>query len=960
MANAKAQINPIQLQGAELNLNKFDAEIKPYSGFNKNNSPFVGGCLSNLFIKTETNTTGSSDSVYVDDNGDVYSIQGEDLNWRLEKKDHITGEITIINRWNNAKIINVEEVKGLPANTVYYYKAPDNKGEVWITLDIINAEIHYKKGDYETYISLTLKHGTYSTNEILFNVECCKDNIYVSYNFNYSYYYSQSVGYVTRNDNSLFYLDTTDNEAAFTRITEYTGYEDLLNANTAIMYDAVFDRVYYVLNRFDKCYILDNASTPVVLSETTTSSLIDSSQVSWTDTYQSVKYCFTKKIGEESYLAYVFDITFVQDRLVGYLKPVCDTSVGDPEEENVYKIILTNTDNKNGYVGGAIKGKSYKLGTYNNNYCFQNYGAFYGLTLVNNDSIKCCGVSGTQVTHNITLRKDDNFDYHAMVEMGCVVGSCVLFNNGVATGVCSPSGVLLAEWNSVDKNFLFPQGNSFLSWKDINTNKIYSFRLEENSNNLWLKNINGQLVTNLDVINNSYDLQSKKKKSFAYAWNNRALFSGFVETRTLTLDAENIYYAASSVNEYDLKANASLILNPVAIAIGYYIDAVNFDYIGIRLLDNFFVNYYLGENEIVYQFSETFFRNTRDERNNFFKNEKLLGLPFPSNADGNVQYSPSLFATAALFGNDVFIKEGDNAYQLMKDGFESVMSYYLGTLIENFSEIFILQGQYYVIINQQIFNVQFSGGVVQSLSFVVSVENLQFVGNSVYQAYFFSKTNRCLYTFSGANMLSQVQLVDKISEVHFYKYNQATQSIILVTDIGTLISSNLGMYLLEDVIPDNVYFYKEGAVLVDLYKLTYVQYYPEEGFEKHNIELETCFYGLNNQTVTISDCLYFRLFSEEHEEGEIKVSATTLSLQGRKTEDTTFKIKASDWDSLTDSLYIRYQPKEQRGLGISFSIDSPFKIASISVGTQADAVLIDKVSKGAINAPQQTSNNVEW
>jgi hypothetical protein len=117
---------------------------------------------------------------------------------------------------------------------------------------------------------------------------------------------------------------------------------------------------------------------------------------------------------------------------------------------------------------------------------------------------------------------------------------------------------------------------------------------------------------------------------------------------------------------------------------------------------------------------------------------------------------------------------------------------------------------------------------------------------------------------------------------------------------------------------------------------------------------------MNNQTVTINDCLYFRIFSEEHEEGDLKVSATTISLSGRKTEDTTFKIKASDWDSLTDSLYIRYQPKEQRGLGISFSIDSPFKIASMSVGTQADAVLIDKVSKGAINAPQQTSNNVEW
>jgi hypothetical protein len=117
---------------------------------------------------------------------------------------------------------------------------------------------------------------------------------------------------------------------------------------------------------------------------------------------------------------------------------------------------------------------------------------------------------------------------------------------------------------------------------------------------------------------------------------------------------------------------------------------------------------------------------------------------------------------------------------------------------------------------------------------------------------------------------------------------------------------------------------------------------------------------MNNQTVTINDCLYFRIFSEEHEEGDLKVSATTISLSGRKTEETTFKIKASDWDAITHTIYLRYQPKEQRGLGVSFSIDSPFKIASLSVGSQADAILVDKVSKGAINAPQITSNNAEW
>ena len=119
-------------------------------------------------------------------------------------------------------------------------------------------------------------------------------------------------------------------------------------------------------------------------------------------------------------------------------------------------------------------------------------------------------------------------------------------------------------------------------------------------------------------------------------------------------------------------------------------------------------------------------------------------------------------------------------------------------------------------------------------------------------------------------------------------------------------------------------------------------------------------YGVNNQTVSINDCLYLRIFNTEHEEGELIISASTISNEGRKTEKTIFKIKASDWDKLTHTIYLRYQPKEQRGLGVSFSIDSPFNISAIGIGSQTDAILIDKVSKKAINNPQITSNNVEW
>jgi hypothetical protein len=301
----------------------------------------------------------------------------------------------------------------------------------------------------------------------------------------------------------------------------------------------------------------------------------------------------------------------------------------------------------------------------------------------------------------------------------------------------------------------------------------------------------------------------------------------------------------------------------------------------------------------------------------------------------------------------------------MKDGNgRNIMSFYMTSGIPDVEHSFIIQGQYYGIIDKNIYVFDYNNGIVNDIIFIVSAENLTFVGNSPYEALFFSKTNRCLYSFTGANVLNYKQFVDKISEVKSYLYNPATQTIFLFTDIGVLFYSLFGQFLLEYTDITDCFLLNNGIVLGNNSEnYRYIKYYLDENDEdyiKQNIKLETCFYGMNNQTVTINDCLYFRLFSEEHEEGELKVSATTLSLEGRKTEETTFKIKASDWDKITHTIYLRYQPKEQRGLGVSFSIDSPFKIAAMSVGSQADSILVDKVSKGAINAPRQTSNNEEW
>ena len=932
MANSRSNIYPVKLQGAELNLNKFDAEIKQYSGFNKNNSPFVGGCLSNLFTKTEENTTGSSDSVYVDDNGDVYEAKTDGLykngkkimslslgdpyyNYPIEFKKLNLPKNTI---W--VQPINIFE-EGEVRDEEFLYVTREDSESSWLA----NITFHYLDYSYSTSIVLR------DSDNIPLNIQ----SIDIVYN-------NSILVRVSGIRNNKVYMHA--NAFDFNRSTPSITRENLnvsINVNTAdyINIPPTEGSGGFFIYGLDECY--KNDGTKFTISETGSSGR--------TTCIGKSKYYYNPKIGN----ARLLDVT-------NYTTSGSQSIMLDVDVSINYAAGTITLDKDNGtpsasYASGTTL--SVKMGKINNAY---SVNGCYALRFSDNKLFY--GVSGNNYTNYVTLADDKDGNKQAMMYMG-VLAYGILYNNGIAVGISldgqSLTGKLISEWNSVsEKYIIFGDNFNSVAYKNINNNEWYYAKVYNNFDflaripRISLRKVNNQLVMNVTG-KNSYRLSDGEILYFASDWNNRILKSFDTSiTKSGTAITNNAGYMATSINEYNLKDNASILLNPVPV-----IKLPNVSYnnpLNNEVEDVGMINVYKGADEILYAFSAFISAATTEA---ITYDIRLTDFPFPINTSGNVQLSPSLFCKTERFGNDVFIKEGSNAYQLIKEGSESVMSYYLGTLIENLEDIFILQGQYYVIINKQIFNVQFSGGVVQSLSFVVSVENLQFCGNSAYQAYFFSKTNRCIYVFTGANILNQLQLVDKISEIYAYKYNQSTQSIILITDIGTIVSSNLGMYLIEGFTPDDVFFYDKGVVFVSDSELTYLQYYEADGFEKHNIEVETCFYGMNNETVTINDCLYFRLFSEEHEEGEVKVSATTISLKGRKTETTVFKFKASDWDALTHSVYVRYQPKEQRGLGISFSIDSPFKIASLSVGSKADAILVDKVSKGAVITP---SNNDEW
>ena len=936
MANSRANIYPVQLQGAELNLNKYDAEIKQYSGFNKNNVPFVGGCLSNIFTKDETIEGATSKNTYIAPNGDVYRVNTEGL-WKNNKK--------VIDT-NNADCYEREEVN-FPDNVFYIYDefcyiTIDNltgafdlhyfsfRDEEWKTVNLITVNVLYI---YSNSFSIKRFRNS-SRDEICIAIKTAT--------ISYIRIKAKIIGeYKNRND--VFTYDSNN----FVDILRYS-FDDI---NEVILKMPQPNSIYIFDNEGYGYYRIDFIVTPTEIQIYDGPTLEPDISSGYNLFNGGVNFATYYLVSEN-----LLHLKYFPASDSGYSSTFCATVGYDSNARLNYNYLQEYFDAYPDTIRGSFR-TSRRV---------KNYGMCYAdiIDAYNGyENVKKAYAICDFVTMTATMENNKAHFY-----TGAVVDKRVLFNNEVVTGLCTPSGeVLLTEWNSVDENHIY-----FKS-RDNGATYINDFEIiyKDTQGKFWkikktvpqLKVINNQIIINADSKFNACNLDTNEIMKFALAYNNRIkmpYYGGAIYA--YPTDAENHYYIAASINEYAQENNASIILNPLPVFCVAWMEQIA----GGRTSDyndyKYFVNLYWGNtaSEVEYRISLY---------NNYIRTcivlDKLKGLPFPYNTDGNIQYSPSLFATQkGKYGNFVLISEGGTAYKLMTYDNKAIMSYFLSNAVEGLQDFFTIQGQLYGILDNQIYNFSIVNEVVNRGDFIVSVEGLQFCGNTPYEALFFSKTNRCLYSFTGSNVLNVKQFVDKISEVRNYKYNPATQSIFLITDIGVIAYSLFGIYQIEFLNCQDMYLLNNGVVLTDNEgTFKYVKYYKEEttdDYTKENIQLETMFYGMNNQTVTINDCLYFRIFSEEHESGVLEVSATTLANRGRTTERTTFKIKASDWDAETHSIYLRYQPKEQRGLGISFKINSPFKIAALSVGSIPDAVLIDKVSKGAINAPNISSNNIDW
>ena len=1040
MANQKGTLHSIPLKTMSLNLNRFNADIAPYEGFNKNNSPFFGNVLSPFY---KTNVQGLGSETYVAKDGLIYHY-GSDGNFYLKSgtedklinnlsgknflhkeeifdsgneeystilgfvsypKGYISKEDSSIalcsDREGNLNLIHTsgylrgkpirdgishnssDLCKIKPGEKIYYVgallRAPSSIYDGYVVclqdrvlillastallqVKVLNnsyANVYYKNqsffytGDTNYPQYFTTVYGTYDinsldasasgtgipivksiklvtddslTNTITFAPDSPLRNIMIDYNGNVSFYGSE---YTVRQ---------ADDQWRVCETGVVQGYEDGEDGNGTLVINV-------------KGYSL--VANPYRLKI----ELLDSNNFS--------QYCSDAVIGTKT---------------EGYTKITKGTY--KTKLIPITKITYTTASIPDG-AGGFF---TYSIPIpqivgYNT---VSEYSGDVHTEVPGSYSIKLLDSQRLQTWESIPISSEGHFQGGLMTTIDDTFR--VLFHGGVLQAVsiaddAETVGTLLCGMSEIDdaspisykktKRYTDDVSYSELYYKDSNswvritaTSTPESLAINSNPIKPNFKRtfqiLNDRyLLLNTSVYYNCFDTVDKKWYHFASDYNDRCIFTFEASQdkipQTLTeylSDCENWYFATAQGANYEVlnRPFISTLFPP-------YVSAVPKD--KLKMTHTIVQSCYTPDEEDVdiyrgkqadtgnvpdYIYSQTGLiggRTSADTRApTDYQNQRLVD----TNYAFSFTLTPSIFAKfISGFINQGIIIDNNHSYlQVFANTTKPVFAINFVSQLEGVESAFIIQGQYFVVINGSIYRYDSS---TSAISAVVNIGDMILLGYTPYQALFFSKTNRTIYTFIGDNTLSLLVQADEIEQIYSSVYNPNTCSIYVLASSGIYIFGSDQLLRLDIMGYKKGYPLGLGAAFVSDTDTMFISYtrdnkpsWVQSDMKKIPIELETKFYGEGNNIKSVNDCVYIRLYDEHKGAGKVVLKCQTLNEGTWVSEEKTFDINSEMWDKVHKTLFLRYQPRYQEGAGFSVSIKSPFCIASLDISETPQTV----------------------
>lgn len=509
----------------------------------------------------------------------------------------------------------------------------------------------------------------------------------------------------------------------------------------------------------------------------------------------------------------------------------------------------------------------------------------------------------------------------------------VLYNNNYISGISFSTdpnyvGTLLTDWNSVASILNITSDDIY--YLD-NYGKVQRIYLEQNEAAAPFSLIEDRfIVVNTTSYINCYDIDKDVFIHYASDYNNR-FFEGAIIDDALTINSKNskllqngvsIVTDASSQNaNYEMTNNPIVGLTlAVDILTGCLINKYN--RLKSENLDG--IDYYRSISETTASYDVSYKNGVE------YKNTLLEDAVYPSDTP---LYNPNIFTMFIKTYNqrDLVLNTANNtAYPLMKYNGQIFLIYPLTSGLENAENMFVIQTLHYMISNGFIFEVYYNGAEIDTYQAIMPIDGLTYLGCLPTEALFWCSRDRSVYSFAGDAIMRKVYQWNEVSEIYKTFYTPATQELFIATDVGLLCISNNYQYLLSDFLSvDNIYFYSDHFVVSDVTDIS-CSYERLEDFTGV-IHFVTDFLG-DNALKSKYDCYYLRIYHNNEDNGVITIKSKTVTDMGVETDERMFEFGPNDWDELTDSIYIRYQPKYQTACAMSFEVTSTNPIISHQLG----------------------------
>ena len=983
MANSKSVIRDIDLQNVTINLNKNKSIISDFNGFNKNTGVWFNGVLSNLYC----NSDKAADDIITIDN-DVYKI----IDNALYKNDVLVKDYTNINKVRTEILGNIDDNVLAYTPVVHIYYEGDS---VYVKYGdtIVPAGSYYP--NIIPYIIIDKAADTWCA--IYRNYIVCKGMteakqlsvppaaaLYSATKNKWYYVDNNTISLVSVTDNEVVTLNLTAgildgavNISGWTpkyravQVDSRTVFVGINNLSVADNPSVTLNKSVKTFKYLKGYFIEDVNARPHYSNEgdAIDMSVVPSDAKLYVQPYNAwdkLASTETKFLSYNSFIIVPYStVAFAKDdpnqpgkpTYAGY--PVSQSSVDGTAE-----YLLESTSNNDEFITltGSTAGPAKKVASLDaDSFEVKNIGEA--------NVPKLLGLFNSNYSPEWLSTKAFNFK--------------LIYNKDALVGI-SKDGSIIVPWNDVDENTL-----------TMTENDIYYYSLNSNA---WV-HVNVSTENKLEAIkvgknlllNSVVDNCERKDKLFTYSVDNTlADFTiskprlGFLNVYYMyvltymklddsntdnkiknvdrgnrwlsyilevTKNTEKYYVSITGKNDGPIWSATQLGNYPNAatnfrkegwqytLSPSYDTKTIDYSYYfnNMELKNKANIDAYTSITGSVLSYFKSWYAGSPKYNNKLADVEKSMTEPTYYNLSPNVDIMTYIdgFNTISL------LKVGNNTLQLLVKESELLLVYNILSNVNNVAEYFVLQGQQYGIINNYINKIDMVNGQVVSQIPITSVEGLKFLGNTDKQAFFFSQMNKTIQYFAADNTLEFLMDATEIDNNTTTVFAKQTNDIFLLLNDKVVVFTNGGsmyeMLTRAEYITFGDNSWSDGNKTWSYYKTDTEQ-------ERVPIELETLWFGdTTTRRLMNVDCIYVELYDDNYMPGKFEISFDGLVNNTASTKKQVFNVKSSDYDRVTKTVYLRFQPAFQNCTAFKLNVKSDLAIKRIAVGYSSEGTpLISK------------------